>query len=225
MPANARRKPRRSSRLSNSPYSIRPPPGEAVARHVDARLRRPLIRGPRIEMVRIGITGNFPIVPAASAIRTSPRRRRYEPPSPRPSAVRSRQVLAVSSTYGRSDLGARGGIGTIAARPSGGYAATASSCWRLSSSSSMAPTAMFSSRCDTDEVPGISSTLGATLNVHADATCAGVWPSRSAAPHQRRGRTPDFGAVTPPPAGRTARKRCRVRCIPPAPASTTGRRG
>ena len=32
---------------------------------------------------------------------------------------------------------------------------------------------MFSSRCATDDVPGISSTFGATASVHASAICAG----------------------------------------------------
>ena len=41
----------------------------------------------------------------------------------------------------------------------------------------MSATAMFSSRCFTDDVPGISSTLGATDSVHASAICAGVRPS------------------------------------------------
>ncbi len=55
-----------------------------------------------------------------------------------------------------------------------------SSCVLVSSSSSMSRTAVFSSRCATDEVPGISSTFGATDRVHASAICAGVRPSFAA---------------------------------------------
>jgi hypothetical protein len=54
------------------------------------------------------------------------------------------------------------------------------SCSRVPSSSSMDATSMFSSRCRTEEVPGISSTLGATLSVHANAIWAGVRSRRSA---------------------------------------------
>ena len=41
----------------------------------------------------------------------------------------------------------------------------------------MSATARFSSRCCTDDVPGISSTFGATDSVQASAICAGVRPS------------------------------------------------
>ena len=44
----------------------------------------------------------------------------------------------------------------------------------------MSATAVFSSRCPTDDVPGISSTFGATERVHASAICAGVRPSLAA---------------------------------------------
>ncbi len=48
-------------------------------------------------------------------------------------------------------------------------------------SSSMSAAARFSSRWRTDDVPGMSSTLGATASSQASATCAGLWPRRSAA--------------------------------------------
>jgi len=46
--------------------------------------------------------------------------------------------------------------------------------WRASASSSMFAAAMLSSRCLSEEVPGIRSTLGRKRSSHARATCAGV---------------------------------------------------
>jgi hypothetical protein len=51
-----------------------------------------------------------------------------------------------------------------------GYPVIAANCCCASSSSSMSATARFSSKCCTDEVPGISKTLGASPNVQASAT-------------------------------------------------------
>ena len=50
----------------------------------------------------------------------------------------------------------------------------------------MSATAVFSSRCRTDDVPGISSTFGATDSVHASAICAGVRPSLLCRPPDHR---------------------------------------
>ena len=85
---------------------------------------------------------------------------------------------------------------------------------------------MFSSRCRTDDVPGIRSTLGATLSVQANATCAGVRPSLSLRPahrfvsehlirrRKRRSQAKERHATL-----------CRAPCIRAAPAPTTGRPG
>ena len=48
------------------------------------------------------------------------------------------------------------------------------------SSSTRSPAARFSSRCATDDVPGISRMLGDRASSQARATCAGVAPSRLA---------------------------------------------
>lgn len=64
--------------------------------------------------------------------------------------------------------------------------------------------AIFSRKCATEDVPGISKIFGERCNSHASATCMGVAPRLAATSDS----VEDCSGVKPR-AGRTARRQCR----------------